>query len=327
VRGNAPIALVACCLGLAARAEERPIRIKNGDVELAGSLLLPGGGGPFPGIVLLHGSGPQTRQGSLPIARRLVDAGNAALVFDKRGTGESSGNWTAASLEDLAGDGAAAVRALTSQPEVDRGRTGVFAISLSGWFAPLVAGAEPSVRFLVVVTGGGAPPREAEMARYERALQQANVSGNELQRARGALRAYFAYLATGNELGQLKSALEAARGSRWAAALDLERVLPDPSQRASWAWVATFDPVPAIEKLRIPVLLFFGGRDELLPSELSMERWTTALRRSEAAVTVRLFPEAGHGMTLGEHHAPAAHGPPLYAVGYVETLIAWLGSR
>jgi pimeloyl-ACP methyl ester carboxylesterase len=151
----------------------------------------------------------------------------------------------------------------------------------------------------------------------------AGVTGDDLAKAHRALRGYFDYLASGDGLAELRRALEDGKGSPWAEALRMDPLLPGPETRASWAWVATFDPVPTIEKLRIPVLLFFGGRDDQLPTELSLQRWTAALGRSEARVTVRFFPEAGHGMTLGAHDA-SHHRKQQFAVGYFDMLTAWI---
>ena len=91
---------------------ERAVTFKNGAIVLSGSVLFPADKPPFIAVALLHGSGPQTRDWLLPIARRLTEAGAAALVFDKRGTGKSTGSWSSASLEDLTGDAIQAVRAL-----------------------------------------------------------------------------------------------------------------------------------------------------------------------------------------------------------------------
>jgi pimeloyl-ACP methyl ester carboxylesterase len=319
------VVLVASLLeGAAVEPSERSIHFKSGPVVLSGSILLPRGSAPSAAVVMLHGSGPQTRDWLLPIARRLVEAGAAVLVFDKRGTARSTGSWINASLEDLTADALQAFRALAIQPEVNGKPIGVFAISQSGWYAPLVALGEPGVRFLVVVTGGGATPREVEWFGYERILRQRGVLGADLAKARQVLRNYFDYLATGVGLPDLNRALKEGKDSPWAEALRLDRVLPPPQARSSWSWVATFDPVPSIERLSIPVLLFFGGRDEQLPTELSMQRWTEALGRSEARATVRLFAEAGHGMTLGAHHAGGHSQEQTYAIGYFEMLTAWV---
>src|SRR5439155_3907294 len=84
------------------RAEE--VRFANGDVALAGTLLLPPGPGPHPACVVVHGSGGQWRDCVRLIADFLASVGVAALAYDKRGTGASTGDWDRASLPDLAED-------------------------------------------------------------------------------------------------------------------------------------------------------------------------------------------------------------------------------
>jgi len=302
------------------------VSFSSGNVSLAGSLLLPEGPGPFPGVVLIHGSGPQDRTWLEPIARRFAEHGVAALVYDKRGTGASTGSWLSSSLTDLAADGTAAVKLLAARPEVDRGSVGVWAISQGGWVAPLVA-ADPTVRFLIVVTGGGATPRDVEWYGYEQALARRNVQGEDLRSARSLVSAYFDYLSTGNGLAEIRRTVDGAKGSTWYPAVPVGRVLPGEATRPMWSWVATFDPAPSIERLRIPVLLFFGGTDPLVPPS-AVADWTNALARSSAFPTIRVFPEAGHGMTIGEHAGSHDESrPPVYAFGYFETMFAWLDAN
>src|ERR1700736_4624053 len=117
--------IASLATGVAPSTTERAVAFKNGAIVLSGSVLLPADKPPFAAVALLHGSGPQTRDFLLPIARRLAEAGAAALVFDKRGTGKSTGAWSSASLEDLTGDAIQAVRALGSQPEVQGKPVGV----------------------------------------------------------------------------------------------------------------------------------------------------------------------------------------------------------
>src|SRR5439155_231326 len=69
------------------RAEEA--RFADGDVTLAGTLLLPPGPGPHPACVIVHGSGGQWRDCVRLIADVLAAAGVAALAYDIRGTGAS----------------------------------------------------------------------------------------------------------------------------------------------------------------------------------------------------------------------------------------------
>jgi pimeloyl-ACP methyl ester carboxylesterase len=326
------LVVASLALGLlapgAARAADAPIAVDltfaNGDVRLAATLLRPPSGGPVPAVVMLAGSGPATRDEIRPLAERLAGRGYGVLIFDKRGCGQSTGSWVTSSLDDLAEDAAAAVRALVTRTEIDRTRIGLWAHSQAGWYAPLAANREPSVAFLIVVSGGGASPRDVEWFGYERTLAAAAVTGGDLQAARDLLRLYFDYLATGTNRRELDAAIERAKGTPWYAALQIDRVLPSERVRGSWAWVASFDPVPSIERLSVPILLVFGGKDESTPTERAVERWTTAIRRSgRATATVRVFPEADHHITVGGHGGHGAAGAT-FAVGYVETMAAWL---
>ena len=85
------------------------MRFTNRDVQLTGTLIAPSVGGRHPAIVLVHGSGAENRAYMLPWARFLIRHGIAVLGYDKRGVGESTGDWNAATYEDLAGDAVAAV--------------------------------------------------------------------------------------------------------------------------------------------------------------------------------------------------------------------------
>ena len=72
--------------------------------KLTGTLIAPVTRGTHPAIVLVHGSGAENRAYMLPWARFLIRHGIAVLGYDKRGVGGSTGDWTAATYEDLAGD-------------------------------------------------------------------------------------------------------------------------------------------------------------------------------------------------------------------------------
>ncbi|WP_446038505.1 alpha/beta hydrolase family protein [Streptomyces sp. SID1121] len=108
----------------------RDVRFPAGAATLAGSLGVPqGSGGASPGVVLIGGSGASDRDNDTyfpPIRRHFLNAGFAVLSYDKRGVGESSGDWRESTLDDLAADAAAALDFLRDRPEVRADAVGLF---------------------------------------------------------------------------------------------------------------------------------------------------------------------------------------------------------
>lgn len=105
--------------------KEDQVQFKNGDVVLAGTLLTPLTSGVHPAVVILHGSGPNKGSGYRVYAEQFVRAGIATLLYDKRGSGKSTGNWRYRTLDDLTGDALAAVAYLKSRPEINPQQIGL----------------------------------------------------------------------------------------------------------------------------------------------------------------------------------------------------------
>src|SRR5829696_1121859 len=72
----------------------------DGGVRLAYTIDFPSGSGPFPAVVLVHGSGRVTRGDHAMLARRFTDHGWAALRYDRRGVGESQGVYSGVGVTD-----------------------------------------------------------------------------------------------------------------------------------------------------------------------------------------------------------------------------------
>jgi hypothetical protein len=116
--------------------------------QLAGTLSLPRGEGPFPAVVLISGTGQNTRDEDVwghkvfsVLADALTREGLAVLRYDKRGVGGSSGNYDAATTADFTSDAEAAVTWLKTQSQIDANRIGVLGHSEGGIIAPTVAAA------------------------------------------------------------------------------------------------------------------------------------------------------------------------------------------
>jgi pimeloyl-ACP methyl ester carboxylesterase len=134
------------------------VRFASGKAVLSGTLTLPPGSAPHAAVAFVHGSGPTTRAYLPDLHALLVHNGVAVLAYDKRGTGQSGGQYpgespTATTIDVLARDAEAAARFLAAQPEIDRARVGLAGHSQAGWIIPLASSREPAIRFGVLFSG------------------------------------------------------------------------------------------------------------------------------------------------------------------------------
>lgn len=296
------------------RASE--ISFFNDEIEIRGSLLTPDADGCHPGMLMIGGSGASSRDGLMDIGRQFAREGMAVLVYDKRGTGKSSGNWVRSSLYDLAADAAAGFVALAAHPSTNPDRVGFWGISQGGWIVPIAAG-RTSAAFAIVVSGGGLTPREVETENYLSSAGRADAGVESGSAVLSLLDAYFGYLAGEQSRESLMREVEQNSTEAWLAATGIENVIPAEVNRPNWAWVATFDPGPSIAAMGAPVLVLLGGSDPLTPVVPTARAWNAALAASRGNSRVILIPGAGHGLRSGSHGGPLV--PEFYPLQ-----IAWL---
>lgn len=144
---------------------EHEVRIDNPDAEgvtLAGTLTLPDGHGPFPGVILISGSGPQDRNESVwthqpfaVLADYLTRQGIAVLRYDDRGFAESTGDFASATSFDFASDVQALVNWMQEHDSVSA--VGLAGHSEGGLIAPIVAAQSADTAFVVLLAGPGTP--------------------------------------------------------------------------------------------------------------------------------------------------------------------------
>jgi pimeloyl-ACP methyl ester carboxylesterase len=296
-----------------------PIRFSNGGVELAGTVLSPRESGRHPAVVFIHGSGAEGRWANGFLADYVARRGVVALIYDKRGVGESTGDWKMSTLEDLSRDAKAAVHLLAGRPDVDPQRVGLYGHSQGGFIAPIVAAANGEVRWIVDADGNVGPQYEQDLFRVESALAK-RFDGQQLRDAMSLYREFVDVARGGLSRDQLHADEAKHRSAAWYDALGL----PD-DEDWIWEWyrgVGNADNRRAWAAIDVPVLLVYGERDEVVPPRRSIDAITSLIAANhDTAITVRVLSGADHSLRV----PPAdALGWPRYADGFPALIVDWI---
>jgi hypothetical protein len=170
--------------------EEQEVVFENipAGIQLAGTLTVPEGPGPFPVLVTISGSGSQDRNSTFfehkpfwVIADYLARLGIAVLRYDDRGVGGSTDAETEATTADLAGDVSAAVSFLMDHPDIDPNRIGLIGHSEGGIIAPMVATEIEDIALIVLLAGPGVPGSQILLVQTEDILRAQGASEHYIE--------------------------------------------------------------------------------------------------------------------------------------------------
>lgn len=286
-------------------------------LRFAGTLTVPSGPGPHPGVVLLSGSGGQDRNETvaghrpfLVLADHLTRLGFVVLRFDDRGTQRTPGSVLNSGLEDRVIEAAAALKALRAQPELDPGRIGLIGHSEGGYVAQLLAARDTTVRLVVMLAApavGGRDVLLAQRAALNRAgaMPAAEVALDSLM-----LERLFRVLDRRPPAGEMERLMDEAL-EEWVATLPddkrqhIETVLAarTPAQdsaslvlwRSRWFQSLYYhDPRASLAGLAIPVLAVFGSLDLQVPPHPNVAAFESLGPEARQRVTLLVFPGVNH---------------------------------
>lgn len=252
------------------------------DIELAGTLTVPDGPGPFPAVVLVSGSGPQDRDETLlehkpfwVIADHFARNGIAALRFDDRGVGQSKGSFQTSTSKDFASDAQGAVSFLRQHAKIDDRSIGICGHSEGGIVGPMVAANDPQVAFLILMAGTGVDGEQILISQAKAILEVSGLQPEQLDRQSKIQQTFLKLAMTEPELSSnefVDQALEALqplltegeieRDAGRAMAQAAAAQLLNPWYR----YFIKYDPSESLRQLSCPVLALNGERDlQVLP--------------------------------------------------------------
>ena len=156
------------------------------NITLSGTLTFPASEEPFPAVILIAGAGQSCRDAAIfghkpfqVLAEYLSSKGIAVLRFDKRGCGESTGNFNMATTEDFADDVLAGVEFLKSRKEINSKKIGLIGHSEGGIIAPMTAVKSHDIAFAVLMAACGISGEEF-MYSWNESIEKAKGASIEI---------------------------------------------------------------------------------------------------------------------------------------------------
>jgi hypothetical protein len=296
---------------------EREVTIGADEWKVTGTLTTPASGGRVPGIVLVHGPGPNDRNESLfatrifeDIAEGLSSNGYAVLRYDKRSKvhGEELSQMSYTLDDETVEDAVRAIAVLRAQPGVDPNRIYVLGHSLGGYASPRIAARDGKLSGIILLAGLARPVEDAAKEQTE----------------------YVTHLKGDPDPGERARLDQLAAEVRKVKTLDPKGdnppvVLGFPA--AWWLNVKGYDPPAAARRLALPMLVLQGERDfQVTMKDFAL--WNAALR-TRGDVTFHSYPALNDLFISGEGQGSPAeyHNPGNVAPAVLDDIATWLSTQ
>jgi uncharacterized protein len=317
-------------------------------LDLAGTLTLPEGEGPFPAVVLISGSGPQNRDEELMghkpfwiIADYFSRNGIAVLRYDDRGVAYSGGDFATATSADFASDAAAAIAFLKTHPKIKSNQIGLCGHSEGGMIAPMVAATSDDCAFIILMAGPGQEIVDLLLLQSElisRAMgeEEARIQkGNSLNRkiydtvkgeGTSAERKAALYKVVEEAYHQMSTEEQRNEGSLEEMYSGLEAQLFNPWME----YFLNYNPSVYLKQVRCPVLAINGGKDLQVAPKENLSAIEQALRSGVCKdITIKEIENLNHLFQHSASGSPVEYGTieETIAPEVLELMLKWLVSR
>jgi len=300
--------------------QERDVQVGGGEWVLGGTLALPKRGGPFAGVVLVHGSGPNDRDETLfsnkpfkDLAWGLAARGIAVLRYDKRT--KVHGEKMVASAQPLTvrqetvDDSLAAVALLRKTPEIDPKRVFVLGHSLGAMLAPRIARRDAKIAGLILLAAPARPLEDLMLAQVDYlARLDGKVSAAEQQ-----------------QIDKVKAAVARIKDPKLSPDSPRKGLLT--GSPAYWLDLRDYRPAEAARTLPQPMLILQGGRDYQVTRK-DFREWREQLAQRKN-VQFKIYPDLNHLFVAGKGRSePAEYLPPgNVAKVVIEDIARWVGAQ
>jgi len=302
------------------RFHEQEVQIGHGEWILPATVSIPQGDGPFAAVLLVHGSGPQDRDETLPpnkpfrdLAWGLASQGIAVLRYNKRTKVYAASlkreRDTLTVKEEVIDDALSAVALLRARPEIDTQQIFVLGHSLGGYLAPRIGEADPQIRGLIILAGSARPLEDVilDQMTYVLSLSMPDPVVRQQQ------------------LAVVKQQVDLVKDPKrlpTAAATDLPLGVP----AAYWIDLNAYHPEKVAQTLKQP-MLFLQGEGDYQVTRDDFQIWQDALGERDD-VRFILYPGLSHlfmPIEGGQKATPATYAVPGHVAGEVVNEIgSWI---
>jgi pimeloyl-ACP methyl ester carboxylesterase len=294
------------------RSEDVAFENKSAGITLAGTLTMPAQGSDFTAVVLISGSGLQNRDSEifghkpfLVIADYLTRQGIAVLRYDDRGFAQSTGDPRTATSADFAADAESAIAFLKTRKEINPRKIGLAGHSEGGTIASIIAAQSKDVDFIVMLAGTGKRGDAVLLQQNELIARAMGMSEDMIAKNRIINSKVFNIIVDAKgplsqqEISeQLKATLMDDLAALFPEKTALDAFIKTTSATISSPWMQYFlryDPVPALEQVKCPVLALNGSNDLQVGAKENLSAISEALKKGgNKNVTIKEYPDLNH---------------------------------
>ncbi|MBZ0199418.1 MAG: alpha/beta hydrolase [Ignavibacteriaceae bacterium] len=280
------------------KEEEVTFKNEKADITLAGTLTVPEGDEPFTAVVMVTGSGPQDRDENIfdhklfkVIADYLTRSNIAVLRFDDRGVGKSEGDFSKAISTDFVSDAVSAVEYLSNRNDINSAKIGMMGHSEGGMIAPMAANESNKISYIVLLAGPGTTGEQILIDQSRLILKAAGTSDSYLDKQDIILPKIYSIVKSEKNDSIATEKIAALYDEFYAQltdeeksemGMDLQSIKKQiPMILSPWfRYFIAYDPVPALSKLKIPVLALNGSKDLQVPADANLAGIESALKSS-----------------------------------------------
>ncbi len=304
-------------------------------IRLAATLTIPHGKGPFPAALLITGSGPQDRDEAilghkpfLVLADYLTRHGIAVLRADDRGIGKSGGDFAMATSADFATDVDAGVAYLATRSEIDPHKVGLIGHSEGGIIAPMVAGRNHAVAFIVLMAGTGVPGDEVAVEQVRTMNAASGITGDKLAELTARHREIVELFKSERDEAAFAQKVRERMAGRLPQ-VEIDTAIA--RSKGPWArYFIEYDPAPALQKVTCPVLALIGEKDTQVSPVQNLSGIRAALRASgNKDFETAELPGLNHLFQSAKTGAPAEYGQIEETISpmALDKIARWIAAR